>query len=117
MRVSAMLVVIGVGAAAGTACSNPTYGGAGGRTTSISVGASGNSFVPQFDTVPSWAIVTWTWSGGPHTVTFETLPDSSAQKNSGTFSVRFGIPGSYRYRCVVHSTTFANGMSGSVTVQ
>jgi plastocyanin len=118
MRVSAKLVVIGVAAVASMGCSNPTYGGnSGGRTTSISVGATGNSFVPQFDTVASGAIVTWTWSGGPHTVTFETLADSSAQKSAGTFSVRFGIPGTYRYRCVIHSTTFTNGMSGSVAVE
>jgi plastocyanin len=110
---------------AGAACGNPTYGGGGGggggqggHTTSITVGNAGSSvFSPRFDTVAVSSTVTWTWGSGPHTVTFEALNDSSASMSSGTFLVTFSTPGTYRYRCLIHSTAFGSGMSGSITVQ
>lgn len=123
MRRTTTLAVMAASAVA-VACGDSTYGGGGGggggtggRTTSVSVGASGNNFAPKFDTVSAGALVTWTWSNGPHTVTFEALNDSSAQMSSGTFQVTFNTPGTYRYRCLVHSTVFGSGMSGSVTVE
>lgn len=133
MRVKRMLfaAVCGVGLSTGLACSDSTGGGGygggggggggggatGGHTTSISVGASGNSFSPKNDTVSVGATITWTWSNGPHTVTFESTPDSSAEKNSGTFMANFNTTGTFRYRCLVHSGTFTSGMVGTITVQ
>jgi plastocyanin len=99
------------------ACSDSTSsGGSGGHTTSISV--SDNVFQPSEDTVAAGQTVTWTWTGANgHNVTFETLPDTSATMSSGAHQVNFSAPGTYRYRCTVHSAAFGSGMHGTIVVQ
>jgi plastocyanin len=98
------------------ACSDATSGGGGGHTTSVTV--SDNAFQPVEDTISAGQMVTWTWRGANgHNVTFETLPDTSATMSSGTHQLSFATPGTYRYRCTVHSTAFGSGMHGTIVVQ
>lgn len=99
-----------------TACSDATSGGGGGHTTSVTV--SDNVFQPAEDTISAGQTVTWTWQGANgHNVTFETLPDTSATMSSGTHQLSFATPGTYRYRCTVHSGAFGSGMHGTIVVQ
>lgn len=99
------------------ACSDSTSsGGGGGHTTSINV--SDNVFQPSEDTITAGQTVTWTWKGASgHNVTFESLPDTSATMASGTHQLTFSVPGTYRYRCTVHSAAFGSGMHGRIVVQ
>lgn len=98
------------------ACSDSTSGGGGGHTTSVTV--ADNVFQPAQDTVSAGQTVTWTWTGANgHNVTFEALSDTSATMSSGTYQVSFPTPGTYRYRCTIHSGSFAGGMIGTVVVQ
>jgi hypothetical protein len=64
--------------------------------------------------------VTWTWDGyEAHDVVFEDDPDgpaSASARLTGTHQRSFTTPGTYRYRCTIHSTSFTSGMVGSVTV-
>lgn len=120
--VAAYLLLIGCSSSSPTYSSGGGGGGGGGgtqggHTTSVMVGASGNAFTPAQDTVTVGSTVTFTWNSGPHTVTFETLNDSSASQSAGTFQVMFATAGSYRYRCLIHSTAFGSGMSGTIVVQ
>lgn len=124
MRKRAILTVAAWSALVGCGSNGITYGGGGGgtqggHTTSIAVGpGSATVFSPAVDTVSSGATITWTWGSGPHTVTFETLNDSSAAQTAGaTFQALFSTPGTYRYRCMIHSTAFGSGMSGTIVVQ
>lgn len=76
-----------------------------------------NSFSPAAITVDAGSPVTWTWRGAAgHNVTFEDGQGSSATQAAGTHQRTFAAPGSYRYRCTIHSTSFAAGMVGAVTV-
>jgi plastocyanin len=114
MRSTVLLSVTLLWAAA--ACGDSTSSGGGGHTTSINV--SDNVFQPAQDTVAAGQTVTWTWRGGNgHNVTFETLPDTSATMSSGTHQLTFSVPGTYRYRCTIHSGAFGSGMSGTIVVQ
>ncbi len=100
----------------------------GGRT--ITTGACLQSFRPANITVAAGRSVAWVWSpclirrsmsGGTlisHNVTFE--DDStkhSPTQSSGTYSRTFSAPGVYRYRCTLHSTDFATGEVGTITVK
>lgn len=128
MKMRTILVIAAYAILIGCSSNSLGYGGGGGgggggglmggHTTSVAVGASGNAFSPAQDTVATGSTVTWTWSTGPHTVTFETLNDSSTSMSSGTFQVMFATPGSYRYRCLIHSSAFGGaGMTGTIVVQ
>ena len=124
MHARAIVCIAAVVVLLGCMSSSLTYtggggggGGAAGHTTNITVGGAANVFSPANDTVAAGSTVTWTWNGGSHTVTFETLNDSSVTMSSGTFLVTFSTAGVYRYRCLIHSTSFGSGMHGSVVVQ
>jgi hypothetical protein len=82
-------------------------------------GACSASFSPAEVVVPAGKTVGWTWEG-EHNVIFEddpTEPVSSPTKKSGTHFRTFTKPGTYRYRSTLHSTSFTQGMVGTVMVQ
>ena len=86
--------------------------------TADAVNVCDSFFAPSASPIAEGAAVTWTWRGGlQHNVTFEDGQGSSATKNSGTHNRSFSGAGTFRYRCTIHSTSFDNGMVGSVTVQ
>jgi Tol biopolymer transport system component/uncharacterized protein YjdB/plastocyanin len=65
--------------------------------------------------------VGWQWlSENLHNVTFEddpTQPTSSPDQPAYSQLTRtFTTPGTYRYRCTLHSSSFTDGMVGAVTV-
>jgi plastocyanin len=75
-------------------------------------------FNPANITVANGATVTWTWRGSSqHNVTFEDAQGSSATQSAGIHTRTFGMTGTVRYRCTIHSTSFTSGMIGSVVVQ
>jgi len=82
-------------------------------------------FSPDSVAVPSGRTVAWVWEYGSnvlsHNVTFEddpTEPTSSPTQAAGTFTRTFGGgPRTIRYRCTLHSTSFAEGEVGRVIVQ
>jgi plastocyanin len=76
-----------------------------------------NSFAPASLTAAVAATVTWTWRGAAaHNVTFEDGQGSSNTQAAGSHSRAFAGPGTYRYRCTIHSTDFQSGMVGNVIV-
>jgi plastocyanin len=92
-------------------------------TASDTVGAGGlDVFSPTNVVIASGGTITWTWNGGiQHNVTFQeaALGAGSGNKATGTFPKTLtGIaPGTYHFRCTIHSTDFATGMVGTITVQ
>ena len=112
-------IAIPLGLAACGDDDDPYDPGNGGGGNTISVG--GTSFSPANMTISVNETVTWTFNGGPHTVTQGTAPGNpptplfdSGNRSSGTFSFTFDAPGTYDYFCEVH---FAMGMTGTITVQ
>jgi plastocyanin len=87
------------------------------------VGDLGDAFNPPTFNIGTGGTITWVWNSGgiTHNVTFEeaALGSGSGNKNSGTFLKDLtGIaPGTYHFRCTIHSTNFSTGMVGSFTVQ
>ena len=77
-------------------------------------------FSPSAVQVDVGKAVLWVWKGtAGHDVVFEddpTEPISSATRTTGSHGRTFTEPGTYRYRCTVHSTDFTYGMVGVVTV-
>jgi plastocyanin len=82
-------------------------------------------------TVPVGKTVAWTWtsdcwyyyyycgSGIEHNVTFEDDPEepvSSASAETGVHLRTFNEAAVIRYRCTIHSTSFTDGMVGTVVV-
>jgi TolB protein len=92
------------------------------------VGDCHTGFAPEQVTVPRGSTVGWGWilcygdddqNGAHHNVTFEDLaavPVSSPTKRAGYHLRTFTAPGTYRYRCTLHSTGYASGEVGVVTV-
>lgn len=116
MRAALVFATVSLWMAAACSDSMSSGSGGGGHTTNITV--SDNVFQPSQDTISAGQTVTWTWGGANgHNVTFETLSDTSATMSSGTHQVTFSAPGTYRYRCTVHSTAFGSGMHGTIVVQ
>jgi len=105
-RVVTAIVTVGGGA--------PRRGGGGSCLT---------VFRPASVTVPVGRTVAWTWlpcASLQHNVTFEdgpAQPTSSPTQSLGTHFRTFAAPGVYRYRCTLHSTDFATGEVGTITVQ
>jgi plastocyanin len=69
-------------------------------------------FTPAAVEVPAGTTITWRFSDGsvPHNVAGDGF--SSPTESTGTFTHRFDRPGTYDYRCTLHS-----GMRGRVIVQ
>lgn len=90
----------------------------GGTPGTDSVNVTNNAFGPVTVHPDSNGNVVWTWksAGVTHNITFEDASAGSGDKSSGTFTKNFAAPGTYRYRCTIHSTAFGNGMHGSVVV-
>lgn len=85
------------------------------QTSSVTVRDS--RYDPENVAVAAGTTVTWTWAGGlDHTLTFQDGQGSVAARSSGSSQRTFGAPGTYRYRCTIHSTGFDSGMIGSVVV-
>lgn len=82
------------------------------------VSAGDSYFSPQTITVPVGSTVTWTNSGNmPHTVTSDTgLFNSGSLSPGSTYSVSFGVAGTYHYYCSFHGGVGGSGMSGTVIV-
>jgi plastocyanin len=83
-------------------------------------------YVPQTVAVPAGTPVVWVWDCDycrnrlMHNVTFEddaTQPTSSPSQSQGTHRRTFPTRGVYRYRCTIHSTSFTQGMIGTVIVE
>ncbi len=90
------------------------------RAVTAIVELDGSSFTPADVTVPAGRTVAWIWVSGRHNVTFEddpTEPVSSPTKSQGRHLRTFDDPGTFRYRCTIHSTSFTQGMVGTVSVQ
>jgi plastocyanin len=87
-----------------------------GAATGPLVHIRGNSFLnykfaPRKVSVAPGTKVRWRWnSNAPHNVTFQKLGEASDTAASGSFSLKFNTPGTYRYVCTVH------GFTGVVTV-
>ncbi len=76
-----------------------------------------NQFTPSELTVSPGTTVTWLWQSGEHDVTFEDGIGNVGVKSSGSSTRNFGTAGTFRYRCVIHSSSYSVGMVGSVQVQ
>jgi hypothetical protein len=78
-------------------------------------------FDPANVVVPVGRTVGWIWGGtDKHNVIFEdnlAEPVSSPTQQTGRHFRTFTKPGTYRYRCTLHSSSFTEGMVGTVTVQ
>jgi plastocyanin len=76
------------------------------------VAAKDNHFTPPAIQVPAGTTVTWEFKDGfvPHDVTGDGFTSGEPQR-SGTFTHAFDRPGTYPYRCTLHS-----GMDGRVVV-
>lgn len=112
--------VAGVALAVLAACgSTEPSGSSGGTVGHDSVTVGGGSFSPKAVAPNGAGLVVWTWQSGgvTHNITFEDAITGSGNKSSGTFSQTFLTPGTYRYRCTIHSSDFSTGMVGSVEVE
>lgn len=126
MRIAPVVITIaltGLAACSGAYGPSEPGGGGGGPVGSVTVGP-GIEFVsrhngsrhPAVNTIQAGATVTWTWSGNlPHNVRSigsPSFPSSATRTGSGTYALRFEVPGTYRYDCVVHG----QAMTGTIVV-
>ena len=99
-------------------------------TALIRVDGVAGVFVPDSVAVPAGSSVGWVWATSydpeyeyapsVHDIVFEDSPDqplSSPQQGFGTHKRVFNAPGTYRFRCTLHSPGFVSGHVGMVTVQ
>jgi plastocyanin len=71
----------------------------------------GLEFAPKQIQVPTGTRVLWQWTDSVvHNVVSDTFK-SSAALNGGAYAIRFDRPGTYPYRCTLHT-----GMDGTVVV-
>lgn len=92
---------------------------------------AGTQFLPQTVHVRAGSSVRWSWgacddfyfwycSWAEHNITFEddpAPPVSASTASQGVHVRTFTAPGTVRYRCTIHSTSFTDGMVGTVTVE
>lgn len=81
------------------------------------IDVSDAGFTPSvYNVLGTDTIVTWRWSSGRHNVTFEDGAPGSGDYVLGTFERNFApvAAGTYRYRCSLHTTTFAGAEVGSI---
>ncbi|HEX2091860.1 MAG TPA: plastocyanin/azurin family copper-binding protein [Longimicrobiaceae bacterium] len=114
------LMVATIGAAAAAACSEGGGGtGPDPQVQEIRINQS-FAFAPTSVTVSPGTTIRWINDSSTfHTVTSETGAWTEGQLTSqgSTFQVTLNTPGTYRYRCVPHSTNFTSGMVGVIIVQ
>jgi len=86
-----------------------------GSPSSVTADIADFSFQPQTINIKSGDTVVWTQQdGAPHTVTAVSGPesfDSGTMGKGQTFSHTFNTPGTYEYKCSIHSS-----MEGTVVV-
>jgi plastocyanin len=109
LRLLLPLLAAGVLAACSAAAGDPA------DATPVKTGevvAKDNRFDPVAVEVPAGTTVTWRFEDGgtPHDVTFDDWK-SGAPQSEGTVRHAFDRPGTYDYRCTLHS-----GMDGRVVV-
>lgn len=78
------------------------------------------TFDPADVTVIAGQSVGWSWGGEPCDVIFEddpAAPTSAPVRHTGGHLRTFTVPGTFRYRCTLFSSSFTDGMVGVVTVQ
>ena len=81
---------------ASTSTASPTVG------VSATVQVQDDVFTPQVLTVPAGAVVEWRWAGKDlHNVTGDDF--ASPSQGSGAFDHTFAQPGTYYYRCTLHT--------------
>jgi plastocyanin len=89
---------------------------------SMQNGTGGPGIVnPAYDTVAVGGTVTWVWAGQNHNVTsvFGT-GGSDTHDAPFTYTMTFDTPGTYLYRCTIHSDLvydFVAGMSGAIEIR
>ena len=90
-------------------------------TTDYCRGLEAPAFSPATVDIAPGQTVGWRWTTEfVHNVVFEddaTEPASSAAKDDGVHLRRFEAPMTVRYRCTFHSTSYTDGMVGTVTVK
>ena len=111
-----MLGLLAASALVFAACSEDVAGPGGpGRIT-----VTNNFFSPASTNPDAADSVIFTWSSGGvlHSVVWEDLTAGSGQIGTGVHVRDFSgeAPGTYRFRCDIHSTTFGSGMSGQIVV-
>ena len=118
MSRSSFLTSVVAAALMGCGSAYSTGPSGGGTLGHDSVTVGGASFSPRNVAPDDTGLVVWTWNSGgiTHNITFEDAITGSGNKSAGTFSHVFTAPGTYRYRCTIHSSGFGSGMSGSVVV-
>lgn len=111
---------------AGCSAPPPSPGDGGGPLVVRAVGGgTSNVFEPAEVRVEPGGAVRWVGDSGHHTVTFErdvngngTAPDSGDLGPGQSYELALPRAGSYRYRCIYHSSGFgaSEGMVGVVSV-
>lgn len=116
LRPLALGAVLALGACNGAGA----YGSPGGSSVGTkNVSVTNDAFTPVTVRPNDAGLVVWTWNSGGvvHHIVFEdTTIASPGDQSSGTFSHTFTTPGTYRYRCTIHSTAFGSGMHGTVVL-
>jgi plastocyanin len=86
--------------ALGVGCGSGSQGAPAARSVQVQV--QDNIFTPQVLTIPAGAVVEWRWGGeNPHNVTGDDF--ASPSQSSGIFDHVFARPGTYYYRCTLHT--------------
>ena len=84
----------------------------------VVVAISNFKFEPKEVKVKAGAVVTWTDSGGRHTVTSDDGSfDSGPLTGGGSYQHKFELPGGYPYYCAFHGERGGKDMAGVVTVE
>ena len=111
----ALAVVLSCGTGSGLMGIN-TSGGSGSDTTSLvaTVHIENFAFNPTVVNLSRGGVVTWIWPTDTvqHNVTFSDPAMSSPTQAIGLHTVTFTDPGTFNYRCTIHS-----GMNGSIVVR
>jgi plastocyanin len=90
-------------------------------TTDYCLGVEAAAFSPSNVEIATGQTVGWWWNTEfIHNVVFEddpTKPVSSPAQDYGMHFRKFDQPTTVRYRCTFHSTSFTEGMVGTVVVK
>ena len=125
-RFAVALAVAGLVGSAAWACGSddPSDPGDDPGTTVREIQLSGSSFTPGNLTIPVGTTVRWINNTDDHTITPENTNQPGVWQrhvmddNGERFEHTFTVAGqTYRYRCEPHSSSFTNGMVGTITVQ